>query len=322
MQRRDFGRMLMALAAGPAWAMDRAPDRGPMKILVPFGAGGVADLTARVMAQQLSRSLGQSVVIDNRPGAGGVVATDTVAKSQPDGNTLLLMSNATAISAALFKSLPFDIFKDLEPVALIGSFDLAVLVSKQSPIASFEEFVSSARRQPGALNIGTINKGSTQHLSAELLLSVLGVKAEVVPFNGTPALLNALRGGQVDLGVEVLAPTLSQVRAGTLRALATLGAKRAVTLPDVPTVAQSDAHARSFDVSSWNALAAPAGTPAAAVARLNRHVNDALHAQHVRDQLLHLGVDARGGTPGQLSQLLASETQRWKAVVQRTGLAQ
>lgn len=320
MQRRAFGRTCIALAMGPAFAS--AAESGPIKIVVPFGAGGVADLTVRVVAQELSRSLGQSVIVDNRPGAGGIVATDTVAKAQPDGKTLLLISNATAISAGLFKSLPFDVLKDFEPISLLGSFDLAVLVSKQSPLSSFQDFVAEAKRRPGALNLGTINKGSTQHLSAELLLSALDLRAEVVPFNGSPALLNALRGGQVDLGVEVLAPTLTQVRAGTLRALATLGAKRPASLPHVPTVAQSDANAKGFNVSSWNGLASPKGTPPEVVSRLNRHVNEALQTQRVRDQLLHLGVDARGGTTRELSELLASETERWKVVIQRLGLAQ
>ena len=177
-----------------------------LKIVVPFGAGGVADLTARTVAQKMGENMGQSIVIENKPGAGGVVATDAVAKSTPDGYTLLLMSNATAVSAGLFKSLPYDAEKDLIPLSVLGTFDIAIVVPQESKFASFADLLAFAKANPGKLNIGSINVGSTQHLAAELFKSTAGIDAQVVPFNGTPAVLTALRGGQIDVGVEILAP--------------------------------------------------------------------------------------------------------------------
>lgn len=322
MRRRQFGQWGLALGAGATLAPARAQAPGPLRIVVPFGAGGIADLTVRVLAQEWARSYQQSVVVDNRPGAGGVVATDAVAKAPADGKTLLLLSNATAISAGLFRSLPFDVRTDLQPISLLGVFDFAVLVPGRSPLASFQAFLAEARQRPGALNVGTINKGSTQHLSAELLLSTLGIRAEVVPFNGSPALLNALRGQQVDIAVEGLAPTLGAVRDGALRALATLGLQRSQALPQTPTVAESDPRAKGFQVTSWNALAAPAGTPAEAIARLHRMASEALATPRVQEALRHLGVEAGSSTPQELAALLAQETAKWKAVIQRLGLAQ
>ena len=186
----------------------------PLRIVVPFGAGGVADLTARTVAQKMSEGLGQSVVIDNRPGAGGIVAAEMVAKSEPDGYTLLLMSNANAVSAGLFKTLPFDPVKDFTPVSLMGTFDLAIVTSAESRFHTLPELLAWAKANPGKLNIGSINIGSTQHLTAELFKSVAGLDAQVVPFNGTPAVMTALRGGQIDVAVEVLSPVLPQIKGG------------------------------------------------------------------------------------------------------------
>ena len=202
-----------------AWAQQAYPTK-PLKIVVPFGAGGVADLTARTVAQKMSENMGQSIVIENKPGAGGVVATDAVAKSAADGYTLLLMSNATAVSAGLFKSLPYDAEKDLTPLSVLGTFDIAIVVPQESKFASLADVLNYAKANPGKLNIGSINVGSTQHLAAELFKSTAGIDAQVVPFNGTPAVLTALRGGQIEVGVEILAPVLPQIKGQALRALA------------------------------------------------------------------------------------------------------
>ena len=183
----------------------------PIRIVVPFGAGGVADLTARVVAQRMSQSLGQAVIIDNRPGAGGVVASDVVAKAAPDGYTLLLMSNASAVSANLFKTLPFNVTKDFAPISTLGTFELGLLARSDARFRNASELLAFARTNPGKLNIGSINVGSTQHLAAELLKIRANVDLQVVPFNGSPAVLTALRGGQIDAAVEILAPVMAQV---------------------------------------------------------------------------------------------------------------
>ena len=285
----------------------------PIRIVVPFGAGGVADLTARVVAKKMSENMGQAVIIDNKPGAGGVVAGDAVAKSEPDGHTLLLMSNGTAVSAGLFKSLPFDTLKDFAPISTLGYFDIAVVVPQNSPYKTLGDLLAAARANPGKLNIGTINIGSTQNLAAELFKSSAGIQAQVVPFNGTPAVVTALRGGQIDAAVEILSPMLPQIQSGAVHALAVMGVKRSIVLKDVPTAAQSGL--ANFNVSSWNALAAPSKTPKPVIDLLNKEINAAVNSPDVKKSLLDLNIEASPSTPAQLADLLASETKRWAGVI-------
>lgn len=301
--------VLTSLAAAQAF-----PGK-PVKIVVPFGAGGVADLTARIVALKLSESLGQPVVVDNRPGAGGVVAGDMVAKSEPDGHTLLLMSNATAISAGLFKSLPFEAVRDFTPVSTLGFFDIAIITPADSKFKNLGELLAFAKANPGKLNLGSINIGSTQNLAAELFKTSAGADMQIVPFNGTPAVITALRGGQIDAALEILGPVLPQIRANALRALAVTGDKRAAVLPDVPTAKESGLP--GFVASSWNALAAPAKTPRDVIVRLNKEIVAALNAPDVRKKLEDQNVEARASTPAQAAELLASETRRWGEVITR-----
>ena len=284
-----------------------------IKIVVPFGPGGVADLTARIVAQKMSDNMGQPVVVENKPGAGGVVAGDAVAKAEPDGHTLLLMSNGTAVSAGLFKSLPFDTTRDFAPISALGFFDIALVVPQGSPHKTMADLLEFARANPGKLNIGSINVGSTQNLSAELFKSAASIQAQIVPFNGTPAVITALRGGQIDAAVEILSPMLPQINAGALIALAVFGDKRSVALKDVPTAAQSGL--TNFSAASWNALAAPAKTPKDIVLRLNREVKAALESPDVKKRLLDLNIDATPSTPEQLATLLAAEIKRWSDVI-------
>lgn len=286
-----------------------------IKIIVPFGPGGVADLTARSVAQKMSDNMGQPVVIENKPGAGGVGAGDAVAKAEPDGHTLLLMSNGTAVSAGLFKSLPFDTLKDFAPISTLGFFDIALVVPQNSPHKTLADLLAFARANPGKLNIGSINIGSTQNLSAELFKSVANIQWQIVPFNGTPAVVTALRGGQIDAAVEILSPLLPQINANEVRALAVFGDKRSSVLKDVPTAAQSGL--TGFNASSWNGLAAPGKTPKEIVARLNREVKAALESPEVKKRLLDLNIDATYSTPEQLSALLAAEIRRWSEVIVR-----
>jgi tripartite-type tricarboxylate transporter receptor subunit TctC len=290
----------------------------PIRIVVPFGAGGVADLTARTVAQKMSESMGQSVIIDNKPGAGGVVAGEAVAKAEPDGHTLLLMSNGTAVSAGLFKSLPFDAVRDFAPVSTLGYFDIAILTAADAPYKSMTELLAYAKANPGKLNVGTINIGSTQNLAAELFRTRTGLDFLVVPFNGTPAVTTALRGHQVDIAIEILGPMMGQVQSKAVRVLAVMGDTRAEQLPDVPTLMQSGV--RDFDVSSWNALAAPAKTPKEVIARLNREVQAAVNAPDVKKKLFELNVQAQGSTPEQLGSLLQSDIKRWTDVINKAGV--
>lgn len=285
----------------------------PVRIVVPFGAGGVADVTARVVAQKMGEALGQAVVIENKPGAGGIVAGDTVAKADPDGHTLLLMSNATAVSESLFKSLPFKTSQDFVPVSTLGYFDLAVVTAANSRFKTFGDLLAYAKAHPGKLNLGSINVGSTQNLTAELFKSTAGVDVQIIPFNGTPAVVTALRGGQIDAAVEIVAPVLTQIQSKALRALAVTSDKRAAVLPDVPTT--REAGLPGYVARSWNALAAPARTPAPVIARLNQEIVAALNAPDVRKKLHDLNVDAQSSTPQEASALLAAEIKRWGDVI-------
>jgi tripartite-type tricarboxylate transporter receptor subunit TctC len=313
-----FQRLACSLLASMAFASlavaQTFPSK-PIKIVVPFGAGGVADLTARTVAQKLGESLGQAVVIENKPGAGGVVAGDAVAKAEPDGHTLLLMSNGTAVSAGLFKSLPFNTQRDFAPVSTLGFFDIAIVTPADSKFKNLGELLAFAKANPGKLNLGTINVGSTQNLAGELFKTSSGADMQIVPFNGTPAVITALRGGQVDAAVEILGPVLPQIKANALRALAVTGEKRAAVLPDVPTAKESGLP--TFVASSWNALAAPAKTPKDVIARLNKEITAAVNSPDVKKKLADLNVEARASSPEQTAELLASETKRWGDVITR-----
>jgi tripartite-type tricarboxylate transporter receptor subunit TctC len=311
---------LSTLPLGGVHAQATFPSK-PMRIVVPFGAGGVADLTARAVAQKLSTNLGQPVVIDNRPGAGGIVAAELVAKAEPDGHTLLLMSNGTAVSAGLFKSLPFNPRTDFAPVSLLGLFDIAIVVPDGSPHKTLAELIAFGRANPGKLNIGTINIGSTQHLAAELLRTQANLIAQIIPYNGTPAVINALRGGQIDVVVEILGPLKPQINAKAVRLLGVMGAKRPQDLPKVSVVRELPGLS-GFNVSSWNALAAPGKTPQAVVERLSAEVAKVLAEPEMVQRLAGFNVQAQTSTPTQLAQLLDADIKRWSEVIQKAGIPQ
>lgn len=287
----------------------------PIHVIVGFGPGGVADLTCRVVAQKLSAQLGQQVLIENRPSAGGIIAADAVAKATPDGYTLLLMSNGNAVSASLFKSLPYDTVADFASVSTLGFFDIAVITKSDSKLNSIKDLVAYAKANPGKLNLGTINIGSTQHLSAELFKGMSGIDAMIVPYKGSPDVLVALRGNDVQVAFDMLAPIMSQLKSGVVRVIAITSDRRFPGLPDVPTVAESGVP--GYQASSWNAISLPAKTPRAIIDRLNKEINTALAAPEVRSKLLDLGVVARGGTPEQMKTLLVSDIDKWRGVIER-----
>jgi tripartite-type tricarboxylate transporter receptor subunit TctC len=290
-----------------------------IRFVVPFGPGGAGDLTARIVAQKMSESMGQPIVIDNKPGAGGVVATNSVAKAPPDGLTLLLMTNSVAVTASMFKSLPYDTLKDLAPVTTLAYFDMVVATAANSRFKSLQEMLAYARANPGKLNIGSINVGSTQNLVAQMFKSSAGIDAQVVPFNGTPALVTALRSGDIEVAVEIVAPMASQIKGGAIRGLAVLGGARTSDLPDVPTAAESGVP--NFNVRGWNGMGAPGGTPVALIDKFNREANAALASPEVRKKLTDLSLDVRGSTPDQMAKLLQSEIPRWAQVIEQAGIS-
>ena len=311
-RRRALATLLLLGLPGLAWAQGSWPER-PITLIVPFGPGGIADLTARTVAQAMSATLKVPIVIDNKPSAGSIVGSAAVAQAAPDGYTLLLMSNANAVSASLFRKLPFDVQKDFAPVGTLGVFDLALFVAADSKLKSVRELLGEAKARPGKLSIGTIAVGSTQNLSAELFKARTGIEALIVPYKGTPAVLTALRAGEIDAAFEILGPMLPQLQAKAVRALAVTSDRRFGALPEVPTM--HEAGVPDYEVASWNALAAPAKTPPAVIERLNAAANEALKNPAVQDKLLGLGVRAQGGTPQQLQALLASEVRHWGEVI-------
>jgi tripartite-type tricarboxylate transporter receptor subunit TctC len=290
----------------------------PLKIVVPFGAGGIADLTARTVGTKMAEILGQPVVVENKPGAGGIAAGDLVAKSEPDGTTMLLMSNGTAVTASLFKSLPYDTSKDFATVSTLGFFDIALVTKADSPFKTMQELLAFAKANPGKLNIGTINIGSTQNLAAELFKSTADINVQIVPFNGTPAVITALRGGQIDAAVEILGPVKTQIDAKAINALAVMGLKRAPSLPNVPTAKESGV--ANMNAASWNALAVAAKTPKDIVAKLHDAAEKALASPDVKKRLADLGVEAGASSPEVLGELLKAEIKRWGDVIARANI--
>ena len=311
--------LTLSVLAAP-WAMAQTYPSKPIKIVVPNAAGGAADITARTVGQVVSQSIGQSVVVENKPSAGGIVAGEQVARSEPDGHTVLLISSGTAVSASLFKTLPFDTLKDFTPVTTLATFDLAIVVNETGRFKSLAELLAYGKANPGKLNIGTPQIGTTQNLAAELFKASAGIDAQVVPFNGTPAVITALRGGQLDASVDILGPLMGQINSKAIRAVAVLGAKRATALPDVPTAREAGGSLASFNVSSWNGLAVPAKTPKEAIARLNKEVNAALSLPDVKKRMAELNLDAQGSTPEQAADVLASDIKRWGEVISRANI--
>jgi tripartite-type tricarboxylate transporter receptor subunit TctC len=289
-------------------------------IVVPFAAGGLADITFRIVGEKLSPLLGKGVVIENVPGAGGIAAANTALRAKPDGHTLLVIVNGTAISKSLFKSLPYDPQKDLAPVAFAAYFDVVVLVKAGGRYRSLADLLSAARASPGKLNFATINPGSTQNLSAELFKTTAGVNVAIVPFKGTPEAFSALIAGEVDAVFESYAAAKSLIESGRLKALASSGPKRSGYLPQVPTVQESGVP--GYEVVGWNALAAPAGTPPEVIALLNRHMNTVIALPEVKKRLLELGTDAHAGTPEELRARLAADIAKWAAVIRQAGIPQ
>jgi tripartite-type tricarboxylate transporter receptor subunit TctC len=302
------------VAVGNAAAQQPYPSK-PVRLLVPFAPGGAGDITARTVTQKMGEAMGQQFIIDNRPGAGGVVATEIVAKAEPDGYTLLALNNGHAISAALFKALPYDVKKDFIPVTTIGSVSMALLVPPEAPAKSAKELIAQAKANPGKLNLGTINIGSTPHLAGELFKSAAQIDVVMVPFNATGAVVTALRSNQVQFGFEFITPVLGQIKSGQLRALAVTSKGRSSVLPDVPTVAESGLP--GYEAASWNGMAVPAKTPAAIVARLNKEVHAAVGQPEVKKRLQELGVEPYLNTSEATKALLVAEIEKWNGVIDK-----
>lgn len=306
---------LALLASVSSMAQSPAFPSKTIKIVVPNAAGGAADITARTVGQKLAEALGQAVVIENKPSAGGIVAGEMVARAEPDGHTMLLISSGTAVSASLFKNLPFDTVKDFTPVSKLATFDLVIASAEGGRFKTFAELLAYGRANPGKLNIGTPQVGTTQNLAAELFLSSSGLSAQIVPFNGTPPVITALRGGSVDAMIEIVGPLMPQIKSNAVRPLALLGDKRSASMPDVPAVREAGGPLAKFQASSWNGLAVPSHTPREVVLRLSREIQTIMDMPDVKKRLSDVNLNAQGSTPEQAADVLAADIRRWHDVI-------
>jgi len=309
--------LVTALFVFSAGASAQVFPQRPVRVVIPFGPGGLADITMRTLGERMAPLLGQPVVFENMPGAGGVTAALAVKNARPDGHTLLVIANGTAIAKSLFKQLPYDPQADLAPVSLVTYFDLLVLVSPER-YRRLDELVAAAKKNPGKLNFATINPGSTQNLSAELFKSVAGIDVQIVPFKTSGDAATAVMAGNADAVFESYAAMKGLIAGGKLKALASTAEKSYGYLPGVPIA--EEAGVRGYVVSGWNALAAPAGTPADVIAILNRHVNAVIAQPDFKAKLLEQGTLAYAGKPEELREQLARDIAKWKAVIEKAGI--
>jgi tripartite-type tricarboxylate transporter receptor subunit TctC len=303
--------------SAPVQAQTPYPTR-PVRIVLPFGAGGIADITSRLVAEKLGERMGQRFIIENQPGAGGVAAARSVLSAPADGYTLALLTNGTAISVPLFKSLPFDPLADFAAVSSFAFFDFVFAANAQGRYGSMAEVIAAARNNPGNLNVGTINVGSSQNLSAELLKSTAGINFTIVPYRSTPEVLVGLLRNDVDVMIDSYAALKSALSEGSVRPIGYSGTNRSAALPYVPTV--QEAGVPGFEVISWNGLFAPAKTPPEIMQGLNRALQDVLGSAEIRQRFLELGIEAKASTPDELRERLRADIEKWSGVIARAGI--
>jgi len=316
--------LLLALHCGGALAQSASPRAGqaypakPIRLIVPFPPGASSDVVGRMLGQKLTEQLGEQVIADNRPGAGGNLGIGVAAKSPPDGYTIVIATASIAVSPSLYANLAYDAVKDLAPVARLALIPNVLLVHPSVPAKTLRQFISLARAHPGKLNFGSGGAGTTNHLANELLKSLEKINMVHVPYKGVTQAMVAMTGGEVDEVVMPITTALPQIRAGKVRALAVLTERRIAVLPDVPTT--KEAGVDSFTMPLWYGMFAPAATPRDIVARLSRELVQALEAPDLKKRLAALGVEAWPGTSGQLGELMRSEIARFAAIVRNAGL--
>src|SRR5579864_5387246 len=309
--------VLMVVAANaprPALAQAHYPNR-PVRLVVPFAAGGVADSTARIVADKLAEKLGQRFYVENQPGAGGITAARTALGAAADGYTLIMLTNGTAVSVSLFEKLPFDPVKDFTPISSLGFFDFALVTSASSGFKTLGDFVAEAKAKPGGLNVGTINVGSTQNLSAELFKTAAKIDFQLIPFRGNHEAEVALLQGSLALVIDSYSVLQGNIASGKLRALASSGAARSESTPDLPTVQESGVV--GYDVVSWNALFARTGTTPDVIKTLNDALQEILSDADIKAKMLTLGIEAKAGTPEAIEDRLKSDIDKWRAVIEK-----
>ena len=289
-----------------------------VRIIVPYGPGGIADVTMRLVAKKLSEHFSRQFFIDNRPGAGGIVGMKAAEEAPPDGYTLVMIGGGLTIAKALFKTLPYDIERDFVPISTTASYGLLIATKAGSPYKTVKDIIAAAKVNPGKLNFGTINAGSTQHLSAELFRIMAGITVTTIPYKTTPDLALAVLRGDIDVAFEYYAGLQSPLAEGRLVAVATTARERASNLPNVPTVIESGLP--GYEVTSWNGLAAPAGTSDDIVFVLNREVDEALKSPDIQKFARESGMDARAMASKDLSNRIKSDVDKWSEIIAKVGI--
>ena len=307
---------LLAALALPAAAQEW-PQR-PVRMLVGFGAGGGTDILARIVAPAMGAALGQPVVVENRPGAGGTIAANQTAKAEPDGYTSFMLNNGHAVSAVMISPLPYDPVADFQPVSMVATMPLVILAGPRAGFGNLQGLIDVAKHNPGKLNLASVGIGSTQHFAAELFFQTAGIKLVHVPYKGTPNAIAATAANETQLIVEVAAPVVGQIKGGALQALAVTSAARFPGLPNVPTVAE--AGLAGYDVTTWYALVFPAKTPAAVVEKTRAALATALAREDVQKQMHNAAFLPATSTPAELAAHMKSEITRWGAVRDKAGI--
>jgi tripartite-type tricarboxylate transporter receptor subunit TctC len=306
---------LTALAAGTLHAQDY-PAR-PVRVVVPFSPGGAVDGPMRVIAQELSKRLGQSVIVENKPGAGATIGSELVARAPPDGYTLLLASQTNAISATLYTKLSYDPIEDFAPISLIGREPGVLVVYPALPVKTFQEFVAYAKERPGQVDYASSGNGSGQHLFMAMLASMTGMKLNHVPYRGSAQATTDLLGGQVPVSIPGTAGMVGHIKAGKLRPLAVTGATRSPQLPDVPTVIESGVP--GYEAYVWMGLLAPKGTPAPIIDKIQRELLQVLATSEVKTFMANAGIEIVGSTPAEFGVFFRAEKAQWAKIVRETG---
>jgi tripartite-type tricarboxylate transporter receptor subunit TctC len=311
--------LLAALLALPCLAAAQAYPSKPVRLLCPFPPGGGVDITARALAQELSASLGQPVLVENRPGAGGNVAAAEVARAAPDGHTLFVTLNALhAISPHLYAKLPFDAMKDFDFITPLVAFNNVLVVGPAAQLRSVQELIGAAKREPGKLTFASSGNGTNIHLVGELFKLMAGVDMVHVPYKGSAPALTDLMGGSVALMFDTIPSAIAHVKSGKLRALGVTGAKRSPLMPEVPTIAESGLP--GYEVTSWYGLIGPAGIPQAVLARLNAEAVKAADSAAFRSRMEPLGFEIVTAAPGRMVQMLEADSARWAKVIKTAGV--
>jgi tripartite-type tricarboxylate transporter receptor subunit TctC len=290
----------------------------PVHILVPYPAGGAVDILGRSLGDELAKQWGQTVIVDNRPGAGGVVASQALATSPPDGYTLMLIASGHATNPFLYSKLPYDTFKDFTPITLLASSPNIVLVRADSPFKTLADLLAQARAKPGSLSYGMAGNGTSTHLAGEMLKSLAGVNIVSIPYKGGGPAINDLLGGQIPISLNNGPESLGQISAGTVRALGVTTAKRAAMLPDVPTIAE--AGVAGYDTEVWWGLLGPADMPADIVARLSHDFVAALNAPALKQRLGNLGASPIGSSPQDFAAKIRADYDKWGPIIKAAGI--